>query len=54
VGVWAPEPLKVVRALTRWVCRPQERAQVIKNCKSAARPQAARTIARILGKQIGF
>lgn len=54
VGVWAPDPLKVVRALTRWVCRPKERAQVIKNCQSAARPQAARTIARILGERVGF
>jgi 1,2-diacylglycerol 3-beta-galactosyltransferase len=54
VGVWAPDPLKVVRALTRWVCRPKERAQVVKNCQSAARPQAARTIARILGERVGF
>jgi 1,2-diacylglycerol 3-beta-galactosyltransferase len=54
VGVWAPDPLKVVRTLTRWACRPQERAQVIKNCQTAARPQAARTIARMLGEQVGL
>ncbi|MCX6033666.1 MAG: glycosyltransferase [Chloroflexi bacterium] len=31
VGVWAPEPLAVVRALTRWVCRSNERQKVVKN-----------------------
>ena len=54
VGVWAPEPLKVVRTLTRWVCRPAERAEVVKNCRSAARPDAARVIARALGEKIGL
>jgi 1,2-diacylglycerol 3-beta-galactosyltransferase len=54
VGVWAPEPLAVVRALTRWVCRPYERQKVVKNCRRAARPQAAREIALILGKQVGL
>lgn len=51
-GVWAPEPLQVVRALTRWVCRPGERARVVENCHRAAQPGAARTIARILGEQL--
>jgi 1,2-diacylglycerol 3-beta-galactosyltransferase len=54
VGVWAPEPLAVVRALTRWVCRPYERRKVVKNCRRAARPDAARQIALILGKQVGL
>jgi 1,2-diacylglycerol 3-beta-galactosyltransferase len=54
VGVWAPEPLAVVRALTRWVCRPYERQKVVKNCRRAARPQAAREIALILGTQVGL
>ena len=53
-GVWAPEPLQVVRTLTRWICRPHERDRVIENCRRAARPQAARTIARILGEQLGL
>jgi len=51
-GVWAPEPLQVVRALTRWVCRPGERDRVVENCRRAARPEAARAIARILGEQL--
>jgi len=53
VGVWAPDPLKVVQTLTRWVCRPDERANVVQNCRSAARPEAARVIARALGEKIG-
>jgi len=53
-GVWAPEPLQVVRALTRWICRPVERDRVVENCRRAARPEAARTIARILGEQLGL
>jgi 1,2-diacylglycerol 3-beta-galactosyltransferase len=54
VGVWAPEPMAVVRALTRWLCRPYERLKVVKNCRRAARPDAARQIALILGKQVGL
>ena len=54
VGVWAPEPLQVVRALTRWVCRTNERQQVVKNCRRAARPDAARIIARTLGEKVGL
>jgi 1,2-diacylglycerol 3-beta-galactosyltransferase len=54
VGVWAPDPLAVVRALTRWVCRSKERRQVAANCQRAARPDASRQIALILGKQIGL
>ena len=37
VGVWAPDPLKVVRTLTRWVCRPAERARVARGL-SPCRP----------------
>ena len=53
-GVWAPEPLQVVRTLTRWICRPVERHKVVENCRRAARPEAARVIARILGEQLGL
>lgn len=51
-GVWAPEALQVVRALTRWICRPAERAQVVENCRRAARPEAARQIARLIGERL--
>lgn len=53
-GVWAPDPLKVVRTLTRWVCRPHELQAVIENCRRAARPEASRTIARIIGSRLGL
>jgi len=54
VGVWAPDPLKVVRTLTHWVCRPDQRAYVVKNCRSAAHPDASRIIAQALGEKIGL
>jgi len=53
-GVWAPEPQQVVRTLTRWICRPNERAGVVEKCLKAARPDASRSIARILGEQLGL
>ena len=51
-GVWAPKPPMVVRALTRWICRPHEREQVIENTRRAARPDSARQIARTLGERL--
>ena len=54
VGVWAPESQTVVRALTRWFCRPNERQKVVSACRRTARPDAARQIALIVGAQIGL
>jgi 1,2-diacylglycerol 3-beta-galactosyltransferase len=54
VGVWAPEPLKVVQVLTRWVCRPHEREKVAEACRRAARPEASSQIARLLVAQVGL
>ncbi|HSJ89045.1 MAG TPA: glycosyltransferase [Anaerolineales bacterium] len=53
-GVWAPTPPEVVRALTRWISRPEECKQVIENCRRAGRPKAARTIAKIIGDKLGL
>lgn len=53
-GVWAPHPQDVVRTLTRWISRPAERLQVVENCRRAGKPEAARTIARILGEKLGL
>ena len=53
-GVWAPKPVDVVRALTRWISRPEERRKVIENCRRAGRPEAARTIAGIIGEKLGL
>ncbi len=54
VGIWAPEPLLVVRALTRLICRSSEREAMVKNCRRAARPDASRQIALALGNQVGL
>jgi hypothetical protein len=43
-----------VRGLTRWISRPQERMQVVENCRRAARPDAARRIARQIGQRLGL
>jgi 1,2-diacylglycerol 3-beta-galactosyltransferase len=53
-GVWAPNPQDVVRALTRWISRPELRQKVIENCRHAGRPEAARTIAHIIGEKLGL
>ena len=53
-GVWAPQPREVVRALTRWISRPEERKKVVENCRRAGRPEAARTIAKEIGGMLGL
>lgn len=53
-GVWAPTPRDVVRALTRWISRPEERRRVIENCRRAGRPRAARDIAHTIGEMLGL
>jgi len=54
VGVWAPKPQLVVRALTRWISRPHEREKVVQNARRIARPDSARHIARVLGERLGL
>jgi 1,2-diacylglycerol 3-beta-galactosyltransferase len=53
-GVWAPSSQLVVRALTRWICRPQERQAVIENAHRIARPDSAQRIAQEIGETLGF
>lgn len=53
-GVWAPTPQEVVRALTRWISRPEERKKVIENCRRAGRPGAARLIAHAIAHMLGL
>lgn len=53
-GIWAPTPQEVVRALTRWISRPDEKQKVIENCRRAGRPEAARIIARTIGDILGL
>lgn len=51
-GVWAPKAQLVVRALTRWICRPEERAQVADKARRVARPESAHLVARELGGRL--
>jgi 1,2-diacylglycerol 3-beta-galactosyltransferase len=53
-GVFAPEPHLVVRALTRWICRPREYEQIVENARRASRPDSARTIAHAIGERLGL
>ncbi len=53
-GVWAPNSQDVVRTLTRWISRPAERQTVIESCRRAGKPEAARTIAHIMGEKLGL
>jgi len=52
-GVWAPSPQLVVRALTRWISRPREKAGVVETCRRLARPEAARLIAHSIAGMLG-
>ncbi|GAB4503354.1 MAG: glycosyltransferase [Anaerolineales bacterium] len=54
VGVWAPSPQQVVKVLSRWVLRPDVRERYAANCRQAARPDAARQIARSIGELLGY
>jgi 1,2-diacylglycerol 3-beta-galactosyltransferase len=54
VGVWAPRTDRVVRTLQKWLENPQERERVAQNCLVAARPEAARLVARFIGSQVGL
>jgi 1,2-diacylglycerol 3-beta-galactosyltransferase len=51
-GVYAPTTQLVIRALTRWLSRPQEREQVAEHASRAARPDAAKSIALAIGKAL--
>src|SRR6266498_4350742 len=53
-GAWAPNPQDVVRTLTRWISRPVELQKVMENCRRAGKPEAARTIAHIIGEKLGL
>lgn len=52
-GVWAPKPDKVVSTIKYWLSHPEERQKATEASKRLARPQAARTIARILAQELG-
>jgi len=53
-GTWAPTPERVTRALRRWIEQPETYRRAVAACRRAARPQAARTIARVIGTRLGL
>ena len=48
VGVWAPKTSYIVSALQAWISHPKQLELAAEACCQAARPEAAREIARIL------
>jgi 1,2-diacylglycerol 3-beta-galactosyltransferase len=52
-GVWAPRPREVVDALRRWVEDPVAREKAAEASRRAAKPEAARRIARLIADQVG-
>jgi 1,2-diacylglycerol 3-beta-galactosyltransferase len=47
-GVWAPEPEAIVAVLRTWLEDPDALARARESCRSLARPEAARDIARLI------
>jgi 1,2-diacylglycerol 3-beta-galactosyltransferase len=54
VGVWAPSTGDIIHALKSWIIHPEQRLLVAEACYQAARPMAAREIARILANRLGI
>jgi 1,2-diacylglycerol 3-beta-galactosyltransferase len=53
-GFWSPHPAEIVESLTRLLNEPRLCEQMTAASRSLARPQAARQIARILGRAAGL
>lgn len=54
VGVWAPKTSYIVDALQAWITHPRQLELAAEACCQAARPEAAREIARILANRLGI
>jgi 1,2-diacylglycerol 3-beta-galactosyltransferase len=54
VGVWAPKTSYIVSALQAWITHPKQLELASEACCQAARPEAAREIARILINRLGI
>ena len=54
VGVWAPKTGEITNTLQAWINHPEQRQRIGDACCQAARPQAAREIARILAGRLGI
>jgi 1,2-diacylglycerol 3-beta-galactosyltransferase len=54
VGVWAPKTSEIKSTLQAWINHREQHQQIVDACCRAARPQAAREIARILANRLGI
>jgi 1,2-diacylglycerol 3-beta-galactosyltransferase len=54
VGVWAPKTSYIVSALHAWINHPKQLELAADACCQAARPEAAREIARLLANRLGI
>ncbi len=54
LGHWAPRPQYLVSILRQWIEQPQLRESFAARARQKARPQAALTIARIIGEHLGL
>ncbi len=54
LGHWVPRPPYLVNVLREWIEHPHVRESFAARCRQKARPQAALTIARIVGEQLGL
>jgi 1,2-diacylglycerol 3-beta-galactosyltransferase len=54
VGVWAPKTSEIAATLQAWINFPEQRQRIADASCQAARPQAAREIARILAGRLGI
>jgi 1,2-diacylglycerol 3-beta-galactosyltransferase len=54
VGVWAPKTSYIVSAILAWITHPRQLELAVEACRQAARPEAARQIARILVERLGI
>jgi len=54
VGVWAPKTSYIVSALRAWITHPKQLELAAEACCQAARPEAARQVARILTERLGI
>lgn len=53
-GVWAPNTQHIIQTLQRWIEHPEEYKRIAAACRKAARPDAARQIARIIANNVGI
>ena len=53
VGVWAPKTSYIVSALRAWIAHPKQLELAAEACRLAARPEAARQVARLLADRLG-